>query len=73
MLDIRRERELTIEMACSQDLRLFVNGKHKRSDSMITNFDEAEWDNVPVNHISKPESSVMLMNSYFDFICKSIT
>lgn len=47
-----------------------------RSDSLITNFDETEFEkkidderyNVPVDHCTPPATSVMLMNSYFDFI-----
>ena len=42
----------------------------ERSDSMITQYDETEWEthNVPIDHCSQTRTSVMLMNSYFDFM-----
>ena len=44
--------------------------EEERSDSLITEYDETEWEtnNTPIDHATPPATSVMLMNSYFDFI-----
>jgi hypothetical protein len=51
----------------------YVDSDNERSDSMITQFDEEELDemkqsHVTINHCTPPATSVMLMNSYFDFV-----
>lgn len=60
-------------MACSRDQLCldFTNEQYsddERVDSMLTNYDEREFDNVPIDHATAPSTSVMIMNSYFDFI-----
>ena len=59
-------------MACLRDeiKHLDMEINEERSDSLITHCDESEWgtNNVPIDHTTQPATSVLLMNSYFDFV-----
>ena len=55
--------------ACNKNvLALELKQDDNSSDSMITNYDETEFESVPVDFSITSGSMTLLMRSYFDFI-----
>lgn len=54
-------------MACSEGSQ-FCERSDESCDSMTVNVDETEFTPVPIDHSTPVSTSVMLMNSYFDFV-----